>query len=779
VNAHDMTARYRARKYHALVILCLAAAACQDGFFAEPAEPRAGIAVTLASSAAVRSSDPAAAFDKADAARVRVLREANLVLDTVVAFAPAEEVSLRVAIDMREGQRVHRVEVELRRGADVLFQGSTTTTLTESQTTKAEVALTPVAVGIQLPATVAPLTAIGDTVTIAGTTVFATGDALEGMTLTWSSSNTSVATIDNSGRITAVGEGTTQIQAVAGTLTATVPLQVAATVSSVAVTPPIDTVLVGRTAPFSALARDRRGNALARTVAWSSSDPAVATVDAAGVVTGLAAGTAIISATAGGVVGTTSAVVRDPCLESTTIAMGQTVSGVLGDDSCVLANGLAAAYVKFTLPQPQEIYVFVGAAVPRHSFQITRDSDGAVAMAPSILTDSTVSENIPAHFQAGTYTIRIGQINGRARGPYSVGVMPRAPGDVGCVPAGGGISTMVDLTNSAAITDADCVSPVDATYRYDEYQYTLTAGTTYHVAVTGIQKRLEIRSGATLHAVQPPRDQPSMDNPSISFTPPTTRNYTVSVIGQPNAGILSAYTVTVRPQLFTLFTDSAAVVRVEPGTSRPVTVNVARTDGFNEAITLSVSNLPPGITATPVSIPAGATGGTITLTASSTMDPVSKDVLISGVSQSSSSSIPLRGIFALDMAGTWSGTYAWNCAQSAGSTPVSFVFVSALPNAHENSGTVTTNGGSTSVLSRRYSSATFSSFGFITSGTSDPAGSVIEISWSTGGGVIGNDFTGRLEGRTLSGTTVNGGDGGAAGCSANFGPAGSFSITKQ
>ncbi len=76
-------------------------------------------------------------------------------------------------------------------------------------------------------------------------------------------------------------------------------------VASVAVTSLTTQLEVGQTAQLTATPRDGKGNAMAgKTVTWSSSAAGVASVDAAGVVTGVSAGTATISASADGAIGT-------------------------------------------------------------------------------------------------------------------------------------------------------------------------------------------------------------------------------------------------------------------------------------------------------------------------------------------------------------------------------------------------------------------------------------------------------------------------------------------
>src|SRR3989454_93400 len=72
-------------------------------------------------------------------------------------------------------------------------------------------------------------------------------------------------------------------------------------VASVAVSPASATMSMGATQQLSATPKDAAGNVLAgRAVAWTSSNPAIATVSATGLVTGVAAGSATITATSEG-----------------------------------------------------------------------------------------------------------------------------------------------------------------------------------------------------------------------------------------------------------------------------------------------------------------------------------------------------------------------------------------------------------------------------------------------------------------------------------------------
>src|SRR5204862_1875862 len=74
-----------------------------------------------------------------------------------------------------------------------------------------------------------------------------------------------------------------------------------AAVASVTVSPATASVTAGQTAQLTATPKDAGGTPLAgRVVTWGSSNPAVATVNGSGLVTGMAAGSATITATSEG-----------------------------------------------------------------------------------------------------------------------------------------------------------------------------------------------------------------------------------------------------------------------------------------------------------------------------------------------------------------------------------------------------------------------------------------------------------------------------------------------
>jgi uncharacterized protein YjdB len=110
-----------------------------------------------------------------------------------------------------------------------------------------------------------------------------------GGSFTWTSSNSAVAVVAANGEVQGAAPGTATITAtetgsrVAGSLGVTV---VPAAVQSVVVDPASASVQLGRTQNLTATLRDARGAVLTgRAVAWTTSNPGIATVNGAGVVT--------------------------------------------------------------------------------------------------------------------------------------------------------------------------------------------------------------------------------------------------------------------------------------------------------------------------------------------------------------------------------------------------------------------------------------------------------------------------------------------------------------
>jgi len=201
-----------------------------------------------------------------------------------------------------------------------------------SDTATVAVTLPPVASVSVSPASASVL--LTQTVQLTATTLDSTGAVLTGRTVTWSSNNGAVATVSGSGVVTGSAVGTATITATSegksGSATITVSTVPVATVT---VAPPSAGLNTGQTVQLSATTRDSAGNVLAgRVVTWGSSAPSVATVTSGGLVTGVAAGTATMTATSEGKSGTSAITVTFVPVATVTVtpasanlAVGQTV----------------------------------------------------------------------------------------------------------------------------------------------------------------------------------------------------------------------------------------------------------------------------------------------------------------------------------------------------------------------------------------------------------------------------------------------------------------------
>lgn len=142
---------------------------------------------------------------------------------------------------------------------------------------------------------------IGETTTASATTRDAAGRVLTGRVVTWSSDNTSAATVSSSGLVSAIAAGSAIITATSEGRSGSWPLTIAASaVVSVAVSLAAPTIAVGSLTQATARARDANGNELSRSITWSSDNTAVGTVSAQGVVSGVAVGSARITGTSEG-----------------------------------------------------------------------------------------------------------------------------------------------------------------------------------------------------------------------------------------------------------------------------------------------------------------------------------------------------------------------------------------------------------------------------------------------------------------------------------------------
>ena len=175
--------------------------------------------------------------------------------------------------------------------------------------------------------------AVGGTTPLQATVQDAQGNPMSGQTVTWSTSSAATATVDANGVVTGVAAGPVTIMATSSGKSGTSSITVTSSppvATTVTVSPSSASVAVGATTPLTATVKDQLGNAMTgQTVTWSTSSAATATVNSSGVVTGVAAGPATITATSSGKTGTSSITVTAVAPVVTTVTVSPSSASVV------------------------------------------------------------------------------------------------------------------------------------------------------------------------------------------------------------------------------------------------------------------------------------------------------------------------------------------------------------------------------------------------------------------------------------------------------------------
>jgi uncharacterized protein YjdB len=172
----------------------------------------------------------------------------------------------------------------------------------------------------------------GQTVQFTATLKDASGATLSDPVITWSSDATAIATVNDSGVVLGLAAGSATITATSegrsGSATVTVtaaPMPVA----SVEVTPSPVEVLVGATVQLKATPKDASGTTLSdRVITWASDASTIATVNDAGVVLGVAAGSAAITGSSEGRSGSASVIVTATPMPVASVAVAPSPAAV-------------------------------------------------------------------------------------------------------------------------------------------------------------------------------------------------------------------------------------------------------------------------------------------------------------------------------------------------------------------------------------------------------------------------------------------------------------------
>ena len=161
-------------------------------------------------------------------------------------------------------------------------------------------------------------------------------------TVTWSSSNTSVASVSQEGLVSAISPGSASITASAGDITATCLVTISAAVipvTSVSLDYTDLSLEEGQTATLVATVLPE--DATDKSVTWTSSNSSVASVSQAGLVTAAASGSSTITAKAGDKTATCQVTVTPAVIPVTSVSLDQqSLSFEVGETATLVATVL-------------------------------------------------------------------------------------------------------------------------------------------------------------------------------------------------------------------------------------------------------------------------------------------------------------------------------------------------------------------------------------------------------------------------------------------------------
>jgi len=208
--------------------------------------------------------------------------------------------------------------------AATIAAGSTTITATVGSltdtTTLTVVAAHLISISVT-PAT--PTIAMGTTEQFTATGSFDDGSTQWLQSVAWSSSSSTIATIDSTGLATSAGPGVATITASSGSVSGTASLTISgATLISIAVTPANSSMAVGTTKQFAAMGTfsDTSTQDISGSAVWTSSNPAAATINSQGLSSSVATGSTTIKAAFGAVSGSTGLTVSTAHLVSISVS---------------------------------------------------------------------------------------------------------------------------------------------------------------------------------------------------------------------------------------------------------------------------------------------------------------------------------------------------------------------------------------------------------------------------------------------------------------------------
>ncbi|MEJ7810438.1 MAG: Ig-like domain-containing protein [Gemmatimonadaceae bacterium] len=140
---------------------------------------------------------------------------------------------------------------------------------------------------------------VGDSVQLAATAKDGSGASLSGRSIAWTSSNAGIASVNaTTGWVRGIASGAAAITAASEGKSAEIQVAISPVpVAAVELSTATLSLTVAGSAQLTATPKDARGNALAREITWATSDESKVRVNGNGLVTGVSAGSATVTAT--------------------------------------------------------------------------------------------------------------------------------------------------------------------------------------------------------------------------------------------------------------------------------------------------------------------------------------------------------------------------------------------------------------------------------------------------------------------------------------------------
>ena len=239
--------------------------------------------------------------------------------------------------------------------------------------------------------------------------------------VTWTSSNTAVATVDTDGLVTAKGGGNTTITVTSNVNTTA---KATCTITVEGVTIPVTGVTLNQTThnltvgdSYQLTATIAPSNASVKTVTWDSTNPAVASVDSSGKVMAHAVGTATITVT------TVDGGKTETCAVTVNAATVAVTGVILNRNTLSLTEG--GTETLFALVQPTD--------ATNKAVTWTSGNTGVVTVAGSIDTATGLPIGTLTAVKAGTTNITVKTNNGNYTALCAVTVSAPTPGTVAVI----------------------------------------------------------------------------------------------------------------------------------------------------------------------------------------------------------------------------------------------------------------------------------------------------------------------------------------------------------